>query len=452
MTIAEADAFLAEGGYQFIRFEQPDLHGMSRSKTVPVAEFGYYEEHELNFLGGLLGIDLQGGVASGTGYLEERNFPDTLIRPDMSTLSAVPWVPGTARTICTPFWYDGSAVGAAPRHLLQRMLAQLADMGYGVRSGFEYEVYFINAESRQPSFGGIQIFWTLRNNFDQEFLDFLLLNLMEMGIRVRTSNAEYGPGQMEITFAPADGVRAADDAFTFKNGVKEMAHRAGYMASFMTKPYAAHSASGCHYHHALIDQGTGNNAFSDASAPDGLSKLCRHWIAGQLVHARAVAALAAPTINCPKRFKLYSFAPVNATWGHEDRTAAIRIKGGRGEETRVENRIPCAGSNPYLVGAAVLAAGLDGVRRELEPPPANTRMAYLDETSPRLPQTLDEAIDALEGDAELRAALGEEFIKLFTAVKRHEIETARGALPEYASPSWPDVVTDWERENMFEYL
>jgi glutamine synthetase len=331
------------------------------------------------------------------------------------------------------------------------MLQRLEDMGYAVKSGFEYELYFALAGTREPAFEGIQIFWTIRNNFDPDFVSYMLDSMSAAGVDIITSNVEYGPGQMEINYAPTMGIVAADQAFTFKNGVKEIGQQEGYMASFMTKPYADQSASGCHYHHSLLDTSR-KNAFYAPEAPDGLSETARHWIGGQIAHARALAALAAPTVNCAKRFKLYSFAPMNATWGYEDRTAAIRIKGGREEETHVENRIPCAGSNPYLVAAGILAAGIDGLVKEIEPPEPTKQIAYADESAAKLPTRLEESLDALEQDKGLCDALGDEFVKLFLAVKRHEVEKARQVLPEYDSLEWPDVVTEWERQQMFEYL
>ncbi len=450
--IDEAEGFLAEHGFDYVRFEQPDLHGMSRSKTVPVRHFRRFAEDGLNFLGGLLGLDLQGGVASGTGYLEERNFADSLIFADASTLIPVPWAERTARVIADPRWYDGTPLAAAPRHLARRQLEQLLHLGYVLRSGFEYELYLIDGATGRPSFEGIQIFWTVRNNFDQEFVTRLHDCLHATGVDIITSNAEYGPGQMEINFAPSMGMGAADDAFVFKNAVKELAQQRGLVAGFMTKPYGDQSASGSHYHHSLLEREGLGNAFVDPDAADGLSKLAGHWIAGQLAHAPALAAIAAPTINCAKRYKLFSFAPMNVTWGYEDRTAALRVKGVRGAETHLENRMPCAGSNPNLVMAAVIAAGLDGVERALEPPPPTTQVAYLDATATKLPRTLDEALAAFEADGTLCERLGEEFCHLFLAVKRHEIAKARAAIPEYDTPEWPDVVTPWERQHLFEYL
>lgn len=452
MDLSEADLWLNEGGYEFVRFTQTDLHGMTRSKTVPVRHFRRFAENGLNFFGGLLGLDIQAGVAPGTGYMDERHFADQLIWPDFDTLAPVPWLGDTARVLCEPSWYDGEPAKAGPRWLMRQMLDRLDAMGYAVRAGFEYEFYITDAGTFTPVFDGIEIFWTLHNEFDPTFVSDALRWLVESGVDVITSNSEYGPGQMEINYSPALGTRAADDAFTFRNGIKEMAQLFDYTASFMTKPWADQSASGCHYHHSLLDKESGENAFYDGSRPDGLSDLCRHFLAGQLAHAQALTALLAPTINDAKRFKLFSFAPMNVTWGYEDRTAAVRVKGGRQEDTRLENRIPCAASNPYLVAAGILAAGLDGIERGLEPPPPTEQVAYADENAPKLPQTLDASLEALEADASLREYLGDEFVQLFLAVKKHEIEKAKAAIPEYGTEEWPNIVTDWERENLFAYL
>src|SRR2546421_5581741 len=193
-TIQEVEAHLASEGFEYVRFEQPDLHGMSRGKTVPAAHFRHYAEQGLNFLGGLLGLDAQGGVAAGTGYLEERRFADSLLFPDLDTLTRVPWAERTARVLADPSWYDGQPLQAAPRHMAKRQLERLGDLGYLLRSGFEYECYLVDAATREPAFEGIQIFWTVRNNFDQGFVTWLLDCLRETGVDVITANVEYGPG------------------------------------------------------------------------------------------------------------------------------------------------------------------------------------------------------------------------------------------------------------------
>jgi len=443
---------LEKQGIEFVRFEQSDTHGISRSKTVPTRHFPHFALNGLNFLLGHLGFDVQSGVAPGSGYLEDLGFPDSRLYPDLDTLKTVPWADRTASALCEPRFQDDTPAMAAPRAIARALLEELAGMGYGLYSGFEYEFYLVNRETRQPPFPGIQIFATLRNNFDPSLVNQILLDMPQVGVDIITSNAEYGPGQMEINFAPARGITAADDAFRFKNGVKEIAQQNGYMASFMTKPYADQSASGCHYHHSLTDLKSGNNAFSNPDKPFELNDTCRWWLGGQIKHAAAICALAAPTVNCYKRYKQWSFAPTNATWGVENRTVGVRVKGLRGEGAHLENRTPGAASNPYLVMCAVLAAGIDGLRNRVEPPAQVTGIAYGMDGVTNLPAGLPQAVDSLETDAEMRALLGEEFIKLFLAVKRHEIGKAAKGGADVQSEGFNDTVESWEVNEYFEFL
>jgi len=354
--------------------------------------------------------------------------------------------------ICAPRFYDGRAAAAAPRYIARRQLGALRELGYRMRAGYEYEFYLQHVDTGVPPYQGIQIFATLRNEFDSAFIHQLIRDLQAVDVDIITANAEYGPGQQEINFAPSWDIAAADAAFSFKHGVKEIALQHGYRASFMTKPYADQSANGCHFHHALYRATEDTNAFDDPNGPDGLSDLARQFIAGQIAHAPGLTALYAPTVNCAKRYKLYSFAPTNATWGLENRTVGLRIKGVRGANTHVENRIPCAASNPYLVLAGTIAAGIDGLRRKLEPPAPVDGMAYGMAEVVDLPTSLGVALDALEADRVLRDALGEEFIKLFVAVKRHEINKASGAMKSFDAPDFANTVDQWERDELFEFL
>jgi glutamine synthetase len=336
---------------------------------------------------------------------------------------------------------------------MQRLCDALAEEGFLHRAGYEYEFYLRRAADREPPFPGIQIFATLRNSFDEAFMGDVLRGMPQVGVDIITANAEYGPGQLEINFAPAVGVAAADQAFTFKNGVKEIARRHGYLASFMTKPYADQSACGCHLHESLLDRESGRNAFAvDQTTPGRLSDVGRWWIGGQLAHLPALTAFFAPTVNCGKRYTLWSFAPVNATWGLENRTVAIRVKGLAGDRLHVENRVPCGASNPYLVGAAAIAAGLDGIRNRIEPPPAIDGLAYGMDGPAGIPTRLEVALDELEKDATLRELLGEELIRLFLAVKRHEIGKAAEHAERYGDPDWTARVDDFEVAELFEFL
>lgn len=448
--LAEIEGQMAEHGIEFIRFEQTDTHGIARSKTIPARHFRRFAEDGLNFLLGQLGFDVQAGVAPGTGYLEELGFPDSRIKPDLDTFQILPWADKTARILCEPYYLDERPALAAPRLVARKLLDELAGLGYRFYSGFEYEFYIVDAVTRQPPFPGIQIFATLRNNFDEALVYQILRDMHAVGVDIITSNAEYGPGQMEINFAPAWGIAAADQAFTFKNGVKEIAQRNGMMVSFMTKPHIEQSASGCHYHHSLWQDD--QNAFLDPASADGLSAAARHFLAGQVLHTPALCAFAAPTVNCPKRFKLYSFAPTNNTWGFENRTTGFRVKATGDDRTHIENRLGGGGSNPYLLMAATLAAGLDGLKNKLELPPVTEGIAYGLEGVTNLPTRLEDALDALEQDQMLKDALGPELVKLFVAVKRHEIGKAKAAIQDYDSPEFNNRVDEWERNEYFEFL
>jgi glutamine synthetase len=450
MNLPEIQKLLRDNDIEFIRFEQTDTHGISRSKTIPTPHLEYFANNGVNFLLGQLGFDVQAVVAPGTGYLEELGFPDSHIKPDFDTFQVLPWTDKTARILCEPFYLDGQPAMAAPRLVAKKLLSELQAMGYRLLSGFEYEFYLVDAVTRQPPFPGIQIFATLRNNFNQALVYDIMRSMAAVGVDIITANAEYGPGQMEINFSPAWGVAAADHAFTFKNGVKEIARQHGMIASFMTKPHIDQSASGCHYHQSLWDGD--KNCFVESSAKDGLSDVCRFFLAGQLAHAEAICALAAPTVNCGKRFKLYSFAPTNATWGIENRTTGLRVKATREESTHVENRFGGAASNPYLLMAACLAAGIDGLKNRLAPPLPVTGMAYGRDGVVNLPIRLEDALDALEHDTVMRETLGSEFVKLFLAVKRHETNKAAAAIANYGTPEFHNCVDDWERQEYFEFL
>lgn len=450
MNLLNAEGFFEDGGFEYVRFEQSDLHGMSRSKTVPTRHFRRFAENGLSFFGGLLGLDVQGELAPGTGYLEERGYQDQLIFSDPRTLAPTPWLTRTARVLAEPSWPDGSPVGAGPRYVLRQLLQRLTDMGYSVRASFEYEFYVVDSETDEPVFEGTEMFWSVQNEFDPTFMSELNDSLSTVGVDVLSSNASFGPGQLQISYAPAVGVNAADQAFTLKNAVKEIARGHGYGASFMTRPYADQSASACTFQHALLDRRGGANAFNGEF--DGLSQVARYWIGGQMKHAAALTALAAPTVNCAKRYVPGIFTPGAVSWAFEDRSAAVRVRGMQRGEAQIENRLPCAASNPYLVAAGVIAAGLDGVENRIEPGDPLGGIAAADGGAPPLPRRLDDALQLLEHDTALGQYLGTEFVQVFCAVKRHEIAKARAAVDEFDGPDWDDIVTDWEWANLFPFV
>lgn len=436
----------------FVRFEQADLYGVSRSKTVPVGCFMDYIKNGLNFYGGLLGLDIQSMVPTGTGYAEEVSYADHCTIPDLSTFTVLPWVKNTANITIDPYWYDGTPAMASPRLLLKKIIDEFDRLGYICRLGYEFEFYVLDKETRKPAYTGQPIFVTLKNNFDIDFTYDLMRKMDQAGVRIITQNSEHGPGQQEINLYYEDGVAAADTAFLYKMGTKEIALQHGYIATWMTKPFIDSSGSGSHFHVSLIDKATGKNAFNDPDGLYGLSDLARNFLAGLLRHAKANTVFTAPTINCYKRYRVNSFAPHSATWGMENRTVGIRLKGSRGESTHFENRLACGGTNPYLMALSTLAAGLSGMQSAPDLPEPITDIAYERNDIPILPHSLEEAISEFERDTELHDLLDPEFVKLVLAVKKYEVETAKAQFDDYGTSEFNNRVDPWEWDYYMEFI
>ncbi len=419
-------------GISWVRFELPDLHGTARTKLAPLAAARDYARTGMNMYGGAAVLDSRSDVVGDSLYNTEVSYADQLLFPDPATAQIVPWAANTGRFICDARRLDGRPQAASPRQVLLRVLEQAAAMGFTIRSGAEYENYFLTPEG-EPLFDGYHIFNPVRNTFHPVVRD-LLDQLPRVGVDLISANCEYGPSQFEINFGPGDGVAGPDKAYTFKNAVKEIAHTHGLIGTFMSKPFVGAAGCGAHLHVSLLDAVTGTPLMGDDATADGLTPLARHFIGGNLRYARASYSLLAPTVNCFKRRRPHSFAPTNVSWGLEDRSALIRIKGGSQASRHVEHRAPSGLSNPYIVAATVLACGLLGIRDAINPGlPSGPLPAEDDARHAQLPWTLREALDAFEQCDPLRDLLGEEFAHIWLAVRRNEL--AR----------FEDHVTDWER-------
>ncbi len=452
MKLAEVREIIRQNNIEFIRFESPDVNGISRGKLVALANFERVVEKGLAMVSDLLTWDPQADVAwQGTGYAEDLTFSDLVFRPDLSTFKIVPWADHTARVLGDLTFYDGRPAMGSTRHVFKHVLDVAREMGYLCRSGHEYEFYILDPESRQPIFGGHQIMTTFKHEA-HPILREIMRHMTKMGIEITTCNTEWGPAQYEINYQPADGIAGADQAFTWKNGLKEIAVSHGLLITMMTKPWIDKSANGSHFHLSLLDAESGENVFYNPASPDGLSDLCRWFIGGQLHHARALAAFLAPTVNCTKRYQPNSYAPNTISWGHENRSVGIRLKAWRGKGTHIENRMACGSSNPYLVGAATLAAGLDGIRHKIEPPEPISTNAYKLTDLPKMPATLEEALDALQADTALQELMTKEGLQTFIVDKQYEIEKARAAVADYGTPEWRSRVDEWERHEFMELI
>jgi glutamine synthetase len=426
-------------GVGFVRFELPDLHGISRSKTIPIAHAAAYADRGLNMYGGASVLDTRSDVVPGTLYHEERGYGDQLLFPDPDSARTLPWADATARLICDAQWYDGSPLAATPRHVFKRALEKARGMGFEPVMGSEFEFYLVTEDTHEPLFTGHHIFNTLRNDYVPTIRR-IIEEMPKVGVDIITANCEYAGSQWEINFAPGRGLAGPDNAFTFKNGVKEIAKQDGYLATFMTKPWAGQSGSGCHTHLSLVSAESGENVFGSEDDPLGMTDTCRSFIAGMLRHARTIDAVVAPTVNCLRRRRRHTFSPTNISWGLEDRSALVRVKGGAPANKHVEYRAPSALSNPYLVGAALIQAGLNGIEEGFSAPePSKPGIpAEEDDSFEMLPTDLEESIDALEQDSAARDFFGEEFVTAYAAMRRYELSR------------FGDWVSDWERTEYLE--
>ncbi len=420
----------------WVRFELPDIHGTARVKLVPLQAAYQYAEDGLNMYGGAQVLDSRSDVVPGSGYNTEYSYADQLLRPDPTTAQSIPWQPGHARFICSAESVDGTPRLASPRQLLDKVLAEAKAMGYGMRTGMEYENYFLNPDGT-PLFGGHHIFNPVFNVFHPVVLD-LFEQLPKVGVDLITANSEYGPGQFELNFGPGDGLAGPDKSYTYKNAVKEIAHKHGLIGTFMSKPFNGLAGCGAHFHISLLDA-AGASVMADDTAEHGLSEAAKAFIAGNLKYAKAIYTLLVPTVNCLKRRRPHTFAPSNISWGHEDRSALIRIKGGSASSRHVEQRGASGLSNPYIVAAGVMAAGLLGIREGLElMPPSGPGPAEDDPKYEQLPYDMREALDHFERAEPIRELLGDEFCDIWLTVRRYELQR------------FEDHVTDWERTEYLE--
>lgn len=437
------DQLLHDEKIELVRFETPDLNGVSRGKSVTADHFWRYVDDGLALVSDIYCWDHECWVATGTGFGEDMTFADLTMRADLSTFTVLPHVTGEARVICDMEYPDGRPVEASPRRVLQRQVDAAIERGLRPLMQAEYEFYLLDAETRQPPFGGTDITTTLTNQ-RLPVLRQLIRDLRAFGLVPNTLNQEWGPTQYELNFDPVEGVAGGDHNFTYKTYAKEIAAQHGLLATFMTKPFTGKSGCSSHLHVSLFDGD--RNVFADPEGEHGVSDRFRWAIGGLLDHARGLNALLGPTVNCVKRYRKGTYAPASVTWGFENRSVAIRVKAWRGDRTHIENRLGSGASNPYLALAGMLAAMLDGIERQLEPPPPLQTNAYRLDDLELLPATLEGSLDAFEADETLCGAFDPSFVKAFVALKRHEIDKARSAVPSYGEESWHDDVTDWERD------
>jgi glutamine synthetase len=424
---------LRSRGIDVIRVSYSDMIGVDRGRDVLLDELETVLGHGAAFCRAIYHTTPRGDVVPVQGGLE-KGLPDIKATPDLSTLTDLPWEPGAAWCLADVTADDGLPAGEAPRQIARQVSARLAELGLQAIIGPELEFYVCEPDDscdrgwkRYADEPG-NVYVVGRKGDPRGILLTMLRYLRDANLQVTAANHEFSAGQFEINLNHSELVDAADRAFRMKSAVQEIARHEGMLATFMAKPFNDEGGSGFHLHLSLVDE-TGTNVFGDG---DDLSKVGRSAIAGVLKHAPALAAILNPTINSYKRFGPDTLAPWLIDWGLDNRSAMVRIPPERGSAARMEVRLGDATANPYLAMAAVSAAVYLGVRDELEPPAALEGYGYDPESAPMLPQSLPEALDALEADAELREVLGEYFVTSFLTYKRNEVER------------FQRHVTDWE--------
>ena len=444
MNQQAAKKFFEEHKTRYVLAQFVDIHGAAKAKAVPVEHL----EMVLNEGAGFAGFALWGFGMGPEG-------PDYMAVGDLSTLQDIPWMPGYARIVCNGV-VNKKSYPYCSRVALQAQIARLTERGLTLFTGIEPE-FMLLSRGADGSLGPADP----TDNLDKpcydykglfrtrEVLDEMVASLRAVGIDVYQIDHEDGNGQFEINFTYADALKSADN-FTFvKMAASEIAHKHGMTATFMPKPFANRAGSGAHFH-VSIGSAKQKNAFHDKNDKSGmgLSTMAYHFLGGILKHARALCAVAAPTVNSYKRLVVgralsgATWAPAYIAYGDNNRTACVRVPYGR-----LEIRLPDSGCNPYLVSAAIIAAGLDGIDKKLDPGAAQNINLYQltpEELAAKgiklLPQSLNEAIDALEQNAVICNGLGPELAREFIRLKRME-------WTEYSRH-----VSDWESRRYLEFF
>ena len=443
MTLAEAKKFLKDNNVKYIHAQFVNMHGVAKSKAVPVSHLD-----DILTVGAGFAAFAIGGLGIGP------DGPDYMAVGDLSTLSLVPWQPGYARIACVghvngkPYPYD-------PRYILQTQVARLKRHGWTMYTGLEPE-FFLLQKNPDGTLSPCDSGDTLEKpcydykglSRSRAFLEKITESLLAVGIDVYQIDHEDANGQFEINYTYTDCLTSADHFTLFKMAAGEIAHDLGLICSFMPKPFANRPGSGMHLHISLSDGK--RNLFEDKSdrRKMDLSKLAYQFGAGILAHAPALTALCAPSVNSYKRLVVggsrtgATWAPAYISYGNNNRSTMLRVPMGR-----LEMRLPDTSCNPYLATAAIIGAGLDGIDRDLDPgEPHNFNiydLSYAELARQKikiLPQNLSLALDALEADATIVNALGKDFVKEFVEHKRIEwLEYQRH-------------VSDWEIKRYVEFF
>jgi glutamine synthetase len=454
-------ARIQEAGIEVVRVGFVDTQGLTRTRPIEARHFAQAARNGVPFTTALFAMDsanniFQNVFAKDGGFGRETmgGAGDMLAVPDLDTFRILPWASKTASVLSDVYLTDGEACPYDPRMVMRKALAALADKGLSYVGGVEVECHIFRVVDghtdltdctqppKPPSVAAIRHGYQHLSEAVIDELEPVITPIRQaligLDLPLRTVEAEWGPSQLEITLDPLSDLAAADAMIMLRTAVKQVARRHGLIATFMTKPGLPNVfSSGWHLHQSLAQLESGQNAFT---APDALlSPTGLNYVGGLLRHVRAGTAFSNPTINGYKRLNANPLAPKRAVWSHDNKAAMCRLIGGPGDNaTHIENRSGEPAANPYLFMATQIFAGLDGMANAIDPGGPLNDDPYGQAGMELLPASLMESIDALDKSAMFRAALGDDFVNHFLAMKRHEI----GRFLSH--------VTDWEHREYFE--
>ncbi len=447
MQAGEFRGLLEKHNIKRVKLGAFDIDCTLRGKYISTEKFLSAMQSGMSFCDVIFGWDI-GDVlydnAKFTGW--HTGYPDAPCRVALDTFRLIPWEPGTAFFLLDFVAPDGKPLAIAPRQVLQRVVKRAEELGYTPFFAAEYEFFFFretpeslrakNFRNLTPLTPGMFGYSLLRASANSELVLDMIDQLGAFSCGLEAFHTETGPGVYEAAIAIDEALGAADKAALFKTAVKEIAARHHLIPTFMAKWNAELPGSSGHLHQSLWDTGKQKNLFHAEQSE--MSELMRHYIAGLVANLPELTALICPTINSYKRTVPGAWAPINATWGVDNRTTAIRAIPGSAKSTRIELRLSGADMNPYLAIAASLAAGLDGIERKLElPPPAVN--AYAGDAAP-LPRTLAAATKLFRESKMARGWLSDEFVDHYAGTREWEVR------------QFEKAVTDWELARYFESI
>ena len=446
LTTDELNGLIDEGTIDTVIVAFTDMQGRLVGKRASARLFKEeISSHGAECCNYLLAVDVEMNTVDGYRISSwEKGYGDMAMIPDLSTLRLVPWIPGTALVMADLTWLDERPVDPAPREILKRQIARLADRRLIAYVGTELEFIVFDDSYRDAwSKGYVGLTPASDYNIDYALLASTRMEPLLRDIRVSMEGAglycegvkgECNLGQQEIAFRYEDALTTCDNHSIYKNGAKEIADKHGKALTFMAK-FNEKEGNSCHIHISFRGA-DGSAVFTDDDDTLGMSKMFRHFLAGQLKTMRELTLFFAPNINSYKRYVDGSFAPTAVAWGLDNRTCSLRVVG-HGLGMRVENRVPGGDVNQYLATAALIAGGLYGIEHELELEPMFEGNAYGSD-APRVPSTLREAAE-LFGQSEIaREAFGADVVEHYLNNARIEVE------------AFDSAITDWERVRGFE--